>query len=156
MIYLSLSKLKDLKSKFFPRVDKCFIAFYNPGMSFHERHPATLPQLVSFDTVNAAGFNYWEPSLMISTKRGTPATVWHSQIEDGTNIVIIEDIRRAGGQTRVDWYFGTFEGKHSGQCETDDELKEYYRKLEGVMTRPHRVSGHDLEKLVQRAAGLDI
>jgi hypothetical protein len=121
-----------------------------------KRHAATLPQLVSFETVTAAGFNYWEPSYLLSTRRGTPATAWHAQTYDGTNVVIIEDVRRTEGRTRVDWYFGTFEGKHSGQCETDEELEEYYRKLNGVMTRSYRVPGRDLERLVQRAAGIEV
>jgi len=119
--------------------------------------PKSFPGWVSFETATTAGLADWEgPSFSMRTSHGTIAKIFHSQLDGGTNVVVIEDIRRNCGRARTDWYFGIFEGKHSGQCENDEELRAFFQKLEAVMSRRNRVAASQLEELIQRAAGIEV
>ncbi|OGH02562.1 MAG: hypothetical protein A2798_02895 [Candidatus Levybacteria bacterium RIFCSPHIGHO2_01_FULL_37_17] len=128
---------------------------------FNRKGPSSFATFVPWETIQDALFNYWEPSLGLDTGRSDmPATVYMTQIdryskEGALNIIIIEDHRRANNRTRVDWYFGTFRGKHSGQVETDAEKKEFWDKLGHIYSRHHRIAGSELNSLIRHAGQLD-
>jgi len=95
-------------------------------------------------------FNYWERSLSF-TKDARVLQVHHSK-RDGVNIVIIEDQRiDKNNKNRTDWYFGTFTGRHSGECENAEQLKQFYEELRKIATRKHRIAGKRIDEAVLKA-----
>lgn len=123
--------------------------------------PSHFATFVPFETIQGALFNYWEPSLGLDTNGKSHATVFLSQIdnwsspeEGGLNIVVIEDLRRSEGRTRVDWYFGTFKGKPRGETR-GEETVVFDRSVEHIRSRHHRVAGSELNALIRNAAGME-
>ncbi|HLD05507.1 MAG TPA: hypothetical protein VJG90_07340 [Candidatus Nanoarchaeia archaeon] len=116
----------------------------------------TFAKWVSFETIQYAGFNYWEPSLFYS-KGQNGGTVYLSQIgspakDEGENLVVVEIRRNKDRYRRREWYFGTFYGKHSGQCKGEKQLQRFNRKIDEIATRKNRVRGRDLEERIHEAA----
>ena len=66
--------------------------------------------------------------------------------------LIIED-QRAGvdNKNRTDWYFGTFSGRHSGECENAEQLKQFYEELGKIAARKHRIAGKKIDAAVIEA-----
>jgi len=95
-------------------------------------------------------FNYWERSLSFM-KGERRLQVYHSKIKD-TNIVIIED-ERVGkdNKRRTDWYFGTFNGRHSGECENPEQLEQFFEQLRKIATKRNRIAGKNIDKAVVEA-----
>jgi hypothetical protein len=122
---------------------------FNRSRQVHHQGPSFFSSFVSERTVVGAGFNYWETSHSLNTTRGDLALVYISQLE-GVNMVVIRNIRKQQDGRHVDWYFGTFKGKHSGQCQTEEELNEYFRNVHRIMTRKNRVPGSELEERIRQ------
>lgn len=99
---------------------------------------------VSYKTIWRATFNYYEPSFPIE-KNGRRFTVYHTRHPSPPkpNLVVIE--------ANDDWeelYFGTFLGKHSGECETEEETHEFFEKVKKIIDPEFKVKGEELEKRI--------
>ena len=116
-------------------------------MSFAERVP--------YETICLTTFNYWEPSLGIE-KNGRTYTVYHAKNQGDINVVVIEGFRmRKGENTQYDYFFRTFAGKHSGECDTNKEEEQFFDRLRETVSSKYRVRGRDLENRVRDALGLE-
>ena len=110
-------------------------------------------ELVGHGVVLRAGFNHWEKSFFVN-KGEEDYTVYHTKVPvTDTNIVVISSKphQNKDGYVRNIWYFGTFLGKHSGECKTKEEINEFFDKVRSVITRKNRVAGRDLEWLIVKA-----
>ena len=99
---------------------------------------------VSFETVNIAGFNYWEPSFPID-KDGRQFVVYHTKyaLRPEPNLVVIE-----ARDDREELYFRAFLGKHSGECETESEAQPFFDEVRRSISPEFRIKGKDLEKKI--------
>lgn len=107
---------------------------------------------VSEDVVCHAGFNYHQQTWGI--QRGEKCyPVYLGQFGAARlNIVVIEGIRYCrDGYERREWFFGTFKGNSPGQCRTSEEYRFVSDKIEGILSRKKRVSGNQLEGLINKA-----
>ena len=97
---------------------------------------------VSYETVWRATFNYWEPSFGID-KDGRRFTVYHTKypVRPEPNLVVIE-----ADDDREELYFRAFLGKHSGECETENEAQPYFEEVRNSISPEFRIKGRDLEK----------
>ena len=122
------------------------------GSSPNIHHSSLVPfaGYVSLETVLLAQFNYWETSEYIYTPHGTLAEVYASQLE-GTNIIVIRDVRRQSDGNHTDWYFGTFTGRARGDFADDQERETYNERVQNILKRQNRVAGVDLERLIKDA-----
>ena len=89
-----------------------------------------------------AGFNGGEPSIGYF-ENGKQITLYLGRIDD-LNIAILEVLGR-GEKVYRRWYFGTFEGRHSGECENSGQLEEFNNKVSQIITRKNRIAGRELE-----------
>ena len=105
---------------------------------------------ISFETVYRAGFNYWEPSYGYA-KGASSGEIFHTQLPDSDINIIVVQLRRSDDKrTRTDLYFGSFRGKHTGQCESEQDpaYKAFWRNVKAVTTRPNRIATRDLEETI--------
>ena len=103
-------------------------------------------ELVSYETVSSAGFNYWEPSMGFRVD----GEVFTVHIGDGVlkpNINIIVGCKTINkGRTLLhEWRFGTFEGKPRGET-NGKETNEFDEKIEKILKPENMVSGFSLER----------
>ena len=111
-------------------------------------------EMISLETALRAGFNHWELSFFFVGKNGKSYLVYHAKIPStDTNIVVIADnySKHKDGYKRKTWYFGTFEGKHSGEYKTEAEAEPFFENIRRIITRKNRIACRDLEGLVINA-----
>jgi len=101
-----------------------------------------LSKLVGPYVLAQGAFNEYEPSL-----HHGDAVVYLGRISDASGNAVNLAIIEKRGPKRTDWSFGTFPGKHSGECESDSELKEFFEKLDKII-KTGRLPSADLEKTI--------
>jgi len=105
---------------------------------------AFLFQLVTEETMLAAGFNYWEHSFPFSIEdRNFWVYASYREEVDPENVVILEE----QGNKTTRWYFGVFNGLGTGRCRSDEELERYFENLREIVLEGE-VFGKKLEQKV--------
>ena len=111
----------------------------------------TFTDFVSKSTAISACMNYGEHSYMITISSDEFVFGYHGQVET-RNIVVVERIKFVNNQINPDdvrYYFKAFDGKHSGQCETEEEAKSFYEIVGKIhLDESNRVNPKDLEALI--------
>ena len=100
---------------------------------------------VSYETINRATFNYWEPSFSID-KNGRIFRVYHTKypVRPEPNLVVVEAYDNPD-----EMYFRAFLGRHSGECEAEGEAQEFFDEVERTISPEFRVADEkDLERRI--------
>jgi len=99
---------------------------------------------VNYEVTARATFNYWEPSFPID-KDGRRFTVYHTKypVRPEPNLVVIE-----ANDDPEELYFRTFLGKHSGECETEEQAQPFFEEVKKTIDPKFRIKGKDLEKRI--------
>lgn len=122
----------------------------NPNLDRVLPTKESFPGLVSLDTVNNAGFNNWEPSMLCDVG-GEILTVFIGDQVLRPNVNIIVGCRHLINRNRVfyEWYFGTFIGKPRGETDGRGETEEFDRKLRDILRPENVVDGYSLERRIK-------
>jgi len=112
--------------------------------------------LLSKAAVMNAGFDYWNSTFDYS-RNGGIHTVYLGQLhhqngsteEIQTNLAIIEVERldSKSKRTRIDWYFGTFEGEHD-LCVSN--LQNLIGEVQKLVTKRNRIAVRSLELKIRK------
>src|SRR3989338_9041369 len=105
---------------------------------------------VGIGTITRARFNYWEPSFSRSGLNYLATTYYTHISEANLNLSVIEVTQRSReSKGRTEWYFGTFQGKRSRECQ-GEEVEEFFDQLYDIVTRRNRIAGRNLERSINQ------
>jgi hypothetical protein len=105
-----------------------------------------LPELISLDVMNNAGFNYYETSAMFPVGNDIfDVHIGDKMFRPNINIVIASRIIGRGENRKHEWHFGVFEGKKRGDTE-GKETEEFDDKIIEILQSGGVVDGRTLEK----------
>lgn len=95
---------------------------------------------VSYDTICLAGFNYWEPSVLIDLGEKSLATAYISTNKwEDYKLVVIQQNRNVGECRVTKWWVAKVNGVSN--LETEEELRE-------LAVPDNRIDGSELEQQI--------